>query len=333
MKAMPFPFRLYLLTSVTSVTFMACGGTREPDKSIDPNLPVVTALDSNDHLILSVQQAWAEIAQQADLSEAATTGSDDASGTLATPRAPSPNFNFLAPGATSLPSVTAPFVASLQFTALPAADGVVDGNATVQVVPKTSSSTSAGTAQTLELTPEFSLSQTLSNGDVVRSANQAGYTVTKLGARLDGQVVRTLTGSVRRNLVSAGSSGGNIDYILTFNGVRVTDVYTEGAMTRRILSGQVKVLEAKYATSSDEAAIFVTFSDTERSDVMRCLCPSQGYAVLNYTGAADGGVEVSYTFSGKCGEALVKTTVTDHISPSVQADVHWASCTPEPNKP
>lgn len=277
----------------------------------------ITNLKDTHYSVKALKQAYADATELADLTETMTTGLDDRSGALSTPRPPSPQFTFAVDIAVDFNAVTQPFVTEATFYSLSSASGSVDGNAKFHGAPKVAFVASQGNVQVLELKPTFSLKRTSNANEVISVYAEGNLTITKSGRRQDGKVERVLRGDVHRVLTSPTDSNVSFDYHFTYKDLKVSDAYTAGRLTSRTLEGEVAIV----------GGYSVQFHETNRSDVALCLCPTSGSATGSFPHGDEGDEAITFSFGNACGETAAKRTYANIFTgPPINATLLLQGC-------
>lgn len=317
------------------MSFAACGDSKTPTTqttatvtdgnnastnttTTEGNTTVSNAvLSSSSSSSKMVQQAHADAEEQSDLSETATTGTDDAGGSQKSPRNPSASFSFHTSAAVNLGAVASAFEADVQFHGLKGSNATLNGNVKANVAPTPMPANNSVDDGNLTVVLTLDVNRTLANGDVITVVTEPNLTLTKSGRRTGTTVIRTLNGMVRRTLNSSVDANANFDLEITHAGTKVVDTYASGALSTRVTSGTTTV--ANKLTGETAA---VTFNDLTRGKPSTCLCPTGGSVQMVVTDPNGQVSNHTYDFSGTCGSATVDVTAAATADVSKTADAN-----------
>lgn len=303
---------LPLTTDANGVPAVATGG----------NTPTAALVSNNASSSKMAQQSTASADEQADLSEAATTGEDDDSGVAPAPKGNSASFDFKAKGGAGWGSAPVKpnepmdaFEASLSFKGNKHGNGMLSGNVNALVTPnpRPVGGVTAALDANMSMVFTLDLNKTMKNGDTITVVTEPNIVVTKSGRRnrTNGTVTRTIDGTVHRTLTSVKNANDNFDLTISHTGTKVVDVYASNKLSTRTTSGTTTVVNH----ITGETAV-TTFNDLQRGKPSACQCPTGGSVLVKVTGK-DGTVsDHSYTFAG-CGAADVD--VKANVSASASA--------------
>jgi hypothetical protein len=320
----------------------ACGSDKTVDEAPAPVLGPISASKLASSKM--VEQATTSTQTQADQSETATSGSDDASGTSkasANQRRGEVNIR-VTPTVNFTNPLSADFNVVLDFNNYVGPNAAAQ-NGNVQIVVRGGKSKDD---HGMVITGD--VSETYDGNHKIKQSTEPNIQINKSGNRGVGRVVREIKGVVRRALQDATDPNDTFNFLIDHTDTIVTDLYEANILSSRAINGTVKVTD-----TTNAAKALITFNNVSRPAPSTCLCPTSGNITVAYT--REGNTEAtSHAFSSTCGEVVItdvaasaptSTTVkatasaestandaslaTASAPTSVSSKVTWAFCTPK----
>jgi hypothetical protein len=296
----------------TSATTTTTGGDSSSTTTTSGNSTVVTNTSSSSKM---ARQSTDDVQEHADLSESASTGTDDGGGTEPPEdHGKRKGFDMNTNPMANFGNVAADFQGDITLSGSQSRGASVSGKCGVSL--------HRGGNDNFTIVLNTNVTRTLENNDVITVQAEPNVTITRTGNRAAGTITRTINGKVHRTLTSAKDANASFDLTVEHRGVPVVDLYAtaNSQLQGRTINGTDVVTDAKAGTTAT-----IVFKDLKRGSPKDCFCPTGGTITQTQAATAQDAnatpVTHTYSFGGTCGASTVSLDGNEAVASTTAVGV------------